>query len=406
MFIRLVFSFLLLLSGTLYAKQEPSAAPARDSSGLRISILTCGVGDELYSSFGHTGVRVIDSLRHRDEVYNYGTFNFNDPEFYKKFTLGKLPYYLDKSSFNDFMYTYIEERRNVQEQVLDLDAGQKKAAIAYLENNLRPEYRAYKYDFLFDNCATRVRDLFPKVLGDEFYFGDVLHNKKVSYRGIINQYLADKHWERFGINLLLGSRVDSLMTDEGSMFLPDCIHTGLVHARYRGRHVVLQDLVLLDHKHIFRNTFNGPLWLMIGLLVLTALSFLVPAFRYLKAGLRFIILLLTGLLGLFMLFMWLCTDHQACSDNLNILWAVPTNAVVAFLAHKRAFWLRIYALAGISLLIVALLLHVIGMQQFPLIELSPLLICLMYIYIDLYKQNAFVPVKPDMQAPADTTKEL
>lgn len=381
---------LVLLSGALFAQQDSTATfPADTTSHLRISILTCGVGDELYSSFGHTGVRVIDSVRHTDEVYNYGTFNFSDPEFYKKFTLGKLPYYLDKSSFNDFMYTYVEEKRNVEEQVLDFTAAQQKATIAYLENNLRPEYRAYKYDFLFDNCATRVRDIFPKVLGEEFYFGDVLHNKKISYRGIINQYLSNKHWERFGINLLLGSKVDSLMTDEGSMFLPDCIHTGLVHAKYRGKHVVSESRTILDHKHVFQTTFNGPLWMMISLLILTALSFLVRSFRYLKAVLRFVILLLTGLLGIFMLFMWLCTDHQACSDNLNILWAIPLNVVVAFAAHKKRFWLRIYALASISLLIVALLIHVIGLQQFPLIELSPLLLCLMYIYIDMYKQNIY-----------------
>lgn len=366
--------------------------PKVDPDPIRISILTCGVGDELYSSFGHTGVRVIDSMKHTDEVYNYGTFNFSDPDFYTKFTLGKLPYYLDKSSYGDFMYTYVAEKRNVQEQVLDFTAAQKKATIAYLENNLKPENRAYKYDFLFDNCATRVRDIFPAVLGTEFYFGDILESKKISYRDIINQYLINKHWERFGINLLLGSKVDSLMTDDGSMFLPDCIHKGLVHAKYQGKHVVLQDKTILDHKHVYKTTFNGPLWCMIGLLILTALSFLVRSFRYLKAFLRFTILFLTGLLGVFMLFMWLATDHQSCADNFNILWAVPFNLVVAFVAHKKRFWLRIYALAGISLVIVALIVHLIGFQHMPLIELAPLLLCLMYIYIDMYKQNIGSPV--------------
>jgi hypothetical protein len=382
--------FLLLCSFLSFAQADTMLVP--DTSRIRISILTCGVGEELYSSFGHTGVRVTDSSRHSDEVYNYGTFNFSDPDFYTKFTLGKLPYYLDKGSYNDFMYIYVEEKRNVKEQVLDLTAAQKKAMIAYLENNLKPEHREYKYDFLFDNCATRVRDIFPKVLGAEFYFGDILGGKKIRYRNILNQYLINKHWERFGINLLLGSKVDSLMTDDGSMFLPDFVYKGLVHAKFRGKHVVLQDRVILDHKHVYRSTFNGPLWAMIGLLILTALSFLVRSFRYLKAFLRFLILLLTGLLGIFMLFMWLGTEHQSCADNFNVLWAVPFNVIVAFLAHKKRFWLRIYALAGISLVIVALIVHLIGFQQLPLIELAPLLLCLMYIYIDMYKQNIGSPV--------------
>ncbi len=390
---RYLYCWLLLLFPLWsFAQSDTAAVLPQQSDPVRISILTCGVGDELYSSFGHTGVRIIDSTKHSDEVYNYGTFNFGDPDFYTKFTLGKLPYYLDKSSYHDFMYTYVEEKRSVKEQVLDFTPEQKKATIDYLEHNLKPENREYKYDFLFDNCATRVRDIFPKVLGTEFYFGDILSNKKIRYRDILNQYLISKHWERFGINLLLGSKVDSLMTDEGSMFLPDFIHKGLVHAKYRGKHVVLQSSTILEHKHIYAPGFNGPLWVMIGLLILTALSFLIRSFSYLKAALRFLILFATGLLGVLMLFMWLGTDHQSCADNFNILWAVPTHIIVAFLAHKKRFWLRIYALAAISLVIVALIVHLIGFQQMPLIELAPLLLCLMYIYIDMYKQNIGSPV--------------
>lgn len=399
---RYIFSFLLLfLSVFSFAQEDTMRVPA-DTTHMRISILTCGVGDELYSSFGHTGIRIIDSLHKTDEVYNYGTFDFSDPDFYSKFTLGKLLYYLDKSSYNDFLYVYVVEKRNVREQVLNFTADQKIATRAYLENNLRPEYRAYKYDFLFDNCATRVRDIFPKVLGPEFYFGDVLHGKKISYRSIINQYLSDKHWERFGINLLLGSKVDSIMTNEGTMFLPDFIHKGLVHAKYRGNHIVSEDNLILDHKHVFKSSFSGPpLWTMIGLLVLTALSFLVRSFHYLKAVLRFLLLFITGLLGIFMLFMWIGTDHQSCSDNYNVLWAIPFNIIIAFIAHKKRYWLKIYALAAISLLIVALIVHIIGLQQLPLIELSPLLLCLLYVYVDMYKQNIGTPASAKPATPTN-----
>jgi hypothetical protein len=380
-----------LFSFCAYSQQDTAVSAPANTSHLRISILTCGVGDELYSSFGHTGVRIIDSVKHTDEVYNYGTFNFS-PDFYKEFVRGKLLYYLDKSSFNDFMSTYVEEKRNVQEQVLDIPEDRKSAIFVYLENNLLPENKSYKYDYFFDNCATRVRDIFPKVLGPEFYFGEVLHGKKISYRKIMNQYLVNKHWERFGMNLLLASPTDSIMTDEGGMFLPDFIHQGLVHAKYRGNHVVSSDATILDHKHVFKSTLNGPLWAMIGLLILTALSFLVRSFHYLKSVLRFLILMVTGLLGILMLVMWLGTDHRACSNNYNILWAIPFNTIIAFVAHKKRFWLKIYALAAISLLIVALAVHLIGFQQLPLIELSPLLLCLMYVYIDMYKQNVHTPV--------------
>lgn len=382
---------LLCMVSTTFARSHMVSGTDTAQPDWQISILTCGIGEELYSSFGHTGIRVLNRVTGRDEVYNYGTFNFSDPDFYSKFTSGKLLYYLDKSTYSNFMDTYVEERRYVKEQVLHLPDDRVGAFVAYLERNLLPEYKDYKYDFLFDNCATRVRDIFPAVLGEEFYFGEVL-DKPVTYRSIINQYLGHKHWARFGINLLLGSKVDSVMTDEGSMFLPEFLYKGLVHARYKSEHLVASEQILLDYKIKLNRTLNGPMWLMIGLLILVILAFQVKAFAYLKTPVRFVLLLVTGLLGILMLGMWLATDHQSCSDNYNILWALPVNIIVAFAASKKRTWLKIYALAAISLLIAALVVHVIGIQRMPLIELSPLLICLMYIYVDLYKGNLAVGV--------------
>lgn len=395
---RFLFTLMFSLCCLGVFAQADSLATPGDNSRLRISILTCGSGSELYSSFGHTGVRVIDSNKGSDDVYNYGTFDFSAPGFYTNFLLGKLLYYLDKSSYPAFASTYIEEKRSIEEQVLDLNEVQKRAMLSYLDSNLRPENRSYAYDFFFDNCATRVRDIFPKVLGEEFYFGSALNGKKISYRGIMNQYLVNKHWERFGVNLLLGSPTDSVMTDDGSMYLPDFVHKSLIHAKYKGQHVVGADNVLLKSGITESRKFNGPLWMMIGLLILTILAFHIRAFKYLKPVIKFVILFITGLLGCLMLFMWLGTNHQACGDNYNVLWAIPLNIVVAFAAHKKRFWLKIYALAAISLLIVALVVHLIGFQRMPLIELSPLLLALMYIYIDLYKQNMDAPAPGGAQA--------
>lgn len=382
----LYFLLLLLCTPALFAQTDTATVPA--PSPITISVLTCGTGDDLYASFGHIGVRVKDSVSGKDEVYNYGTFDFSDPDFYTKFTLGKLLYYLDKSSFSDFISTYEEEKRTVDEQVLLLDDKDKKSVIAYLEHNLKPENRSYKYDFLFDNCATRIRDIFPEVLGPEFVYGDVLGGKKISYRTILNQYLINKHWERFGINLLLGSRVDSVMTNEGTMFLPDFLNKGIEGAGYKNQMFAKANTPLIRQKDVAPlHTFNGPFWMMTGILILVILSYHINIFRYLKGMLNTLLLLVTGLLGIFMLFMWLGTNHQSCAENYNILWAFPFNAVVAFMWSRPKKWLKMYALAGISLLIVSLIVHAIGLQRMPLIELLPLFACMMYIYIDMYKRS-------------------
>lgn len=386
---RSFFLFILGLLGSLYvtAHTDSLALPKNDTSLVQISVLTCERGDELYASFGHSAIRVVDGRSGTDEVYNYGTFQFSDPEFYSKFVRGKLPYYLDKGSYRDFMSTYIAEKRSVKEQVLQLSSEEESGIRSYLENNLLPENRAYPYDFLFDNCATRVRDLFPEVLGAGFYYADILDGKKASYRNAINQYLADKHWERFGINLLLGSKVDSLMTDEGSMFLPHFLYKGLSESMNHGKRLVKEERALLTYEHVPKGSWNGAMWAMVGVLLITVLSYLVRPFAYLKRIVRFVILFSTGLLGCLMLFMWLGTAHESCANNFNILWAFPANVAIAFMANKKGYFLKLYALAGISMLIVSLAIHLIGIQRMPLIELSPIFLCLMYIYVDLYKSN-------------------
>jgi len=375
-----------------HARSDTAAAHSRFSNSLRISVLTCGTGDELYASFGHTGIRVQDTIKGIDEVYNYGTFNFSDPDFYTKFTLGKLLYYIDKSSFDDFMSTYYYEKRTVDEQELLLRLPEKIKIVDYLENNLLPENRDYLYDFLYDNCATRIRDVFPETLGPAFHYGDILGDRKISFRIVINQYLFQKHWERLGINLLLGSPVDADMSDSTSMFLPDFLYKGLEKATYHGNNITMPNRALIEKVHVpAKPGLNTPFWVFTAVLALLMLSYFITALNWLKPILNGLLLFITGALGCFMLFMWLGTNHKACNENWNVLWALPFNIIIAFIAHRKMPFLRLYALAAITLLIVALILNIIGMQQLPLLEIIPLLAALTFIYIDMYKRNMPAP---------------
>lgn len=379
----------LCISFAVWARPADSTLNADPYAHTVISLITCGTGEELYSSFGHTAVRIKDSTQGMDRVYNYGTFNFGDPDFYTKFTLGKLPYYLDRDNFADFIQVYIYEKRTVDEQELKLTGDQKKKIIDYLENNLKPENRAYAYDFLFDNCATRVRDIFPGALGSGFKWGNVLGDKRISYRNMLDRYLAARHWTRFGINLLLGSKVDSLMTDEGAMFLPDFLYKGMEDATIDGQLITLPNRAIVEKTQQPKIIgFNTPFWTFTAVLFLLVISYFVPALAGLKKVMNFLLLFVTGLLGCFMLFMWLGTNHQSCSYNWNILWAFPLNIFVAFAAFRHRKWLRMYALIAISLLIVALLITVIGIQQLPLMEIIPILAALMFVFMDMYKKAA------------------
>jgi hypothetical protein len=176
------------------------------------------------------------------------------------------------------------------------------------------------------------------------------------------------------------------MTNDGSMFLPDFLHDALQNATYNGQKLVSVNQYLLSESILETHPLDGPLWLMVGIFILTMLCYQTAAFRYLRGIIRFLLLFASGLLGCFMLFMWFGTNHTACANNYNILWALPPNLLAAFMAHKKNSLLKYYAGAAIALILAALIVSFLGIQKMPLFELTPLLICLLYVYVDLWKQ--------------------
>ncbi|MCD2422897.1 DUF4105 domain-containing protein [Niabella pedocola] len=370
--------FLLTVSG-IWAQPDTAAGT------YRISVLTCGTGDELYTSFGHTAVRVVDSLHGTDIVYNYGTFDFNDPDFYTKFTLGKLLYLLDAEDFDQFLYSYSREGRRVTEQVLQLDPVDAKKIRAFLETNRLPENRAYRYDFLFDNCATRVRDIFPATLDTSFHFGPALDGKRLRFREVIDQYLEGKPWQGLGIDIILGRPVDAPMSDFHSMFLPDYLYNGLQHARYRGHTFVSSQVLLKEKIAAPAHTVNVPFLVFLLVLLLVLAVHFIPLLHRCRKLVTAAILFITGLIGLQLLFMWFFTNHQSCAYNWNILWAMPLNAIIVFIRNKRVG--KYYYPFAIMGLIAAFAVHVSGIQQLPLKETAPLLAALGIIYAYNFKNS-------------------
>ena len=201
----------------------------------RISLLTGSPGSELYSTFGHSAIRVSDPAQGSDMVYNYGTFDFNTPNFYVKFARGKLLYKLSIASFENFQNSFKYENRSVDEQVLRLTLPQTKTLVALLKENYKPENRYYKYDFFFDNCATRIRDLLIEAFGGDFeyQYPEEWKEGDMTFRNLIDLYLTNHHWSDFGIDLALGVPTDGIAQPADYMFLPDYLAEGFQTARIR-----------------------------------------------------------------------------------------------------------------------------------------------------------------------------
>ncbi|MBL4724907.1 MAG: DUF4105 domain-containing protein [Lutibacter sp.] len=212
------FVFILFLFSTQLSAQLNVSKKAS------ISVITCGPGTELYSTFGHSALRVYDPINGLDKIYNYGTFNFNAPNFYMNFAKGKLTYELSTSSFSWFLRIYQYENRWVKSQVLNLNQTDVQKVFDFLENNAKLENKAYQYDFFYDNCSTKIEEVITTVLGDKVSFSNSHITISKSHRDLIDDYTKNQKWGKFGIDLALGSVIDDNATKDDYKFLPDYIY--------------------------------------------------------------------------------------------------------------------------------------------------------------------------------------
>ena len=343
------FSFLIFHSAT-----------AQDSSRLRISLLTCTPGEELYSTFGHSAFRVVDSTSMTDIVYNYGTFDFDEGyNFYLKFIRGKLLYYISAEAFQGeqgFKNLYQSTNRGITEQVLNLTAAEKITVQRFLNNNLKEENKFYKYDFFFDNCTTRLRDMLKKQHDSAFCKVAVMPVGS-RFRQAIHQYLDknNKDWSKLGIDILLGKPCDGVMTAENMQFLPDNLMKSLDSSSHA---------MVLSSQHLYPiNNENNKGSLFTPMVVFSLLAIFIVVLGYTKNkfaqaflnGFDGLFFFLTGLLGIILIFMWFGTDHSMTKDNFNLLWAWPTHTIMAFFVNSKKSWVQKYfkftALALLAVLI-------------------------------------------------------
>ncbi len=340
--IRLLLVTLLFLTVTKGFAQQ-------DSCNLQVSLLTVTPGEELYSTFGHSAIRIHDTVTNQDIVYNYGTFNFDDPDFYTKFVRGKLLYYLSSDDYPSFLAETQEEKRGITEQILNLNCQQKQNIIMLLEANMMAQNRFYKYDFLFDNCTTRLRDLVEKASDSTVHFGKVLQTK-TSFRDLIHVYLDynDKQWSKLGIDILLGSKTDAVASPYQVMFLPDYLMKTFDSSSIGSMPLVSEKHTLLkpEYNQQTKDNLTHPLFLFSCLFVIVAfLSFSKSKpIQGILSSFDGFLFFITGILGILILFMWLGTDHIMCRDNYNLLWAWPTNIVAAFYIHSKKSWAKKYFL--------------------------------------------------------------
>ena len=300
------------------------------SDNAEISLLTCGTGDQLYSIYGHTALRVNDPARGLDIVYNYGTFDFTTPNFYGKFIKGDLQYFVSTSSFEEFNYSYVYDNREITEQVLNLTQTQKQMIFNELSNVLSSDKRFYTYKFIDRNCTTMVADLINSVLPEKI--STKIPDTEKTYRTILYGYLDDNFYENLGINLMFGLKTDQ---KSDKLFLPVELQQGVSLSKNNNGSLVKEERIV--YKKV-ENGANKSLW---NNYISFVVIMLIPLFLSGKRTFQLIWLSICGVLGVFFTAVGWYSEHQEVLWNYNALLVNPAFLVlVFFMIRDNKIWIK------------------------------------------------------------------
>ncbi|WP_441000458.1 Lnb N-terminal periplasmic domain-containing protein [Fodinibius sp. SL11] len=355
------------------------------SADSQVSLITAAPGDQLYSLFGHTALRIYDPKTGIDRTYNYGTFDFDAEGFYWKFALGNLRYFLSTTTFENAKKAYLRDGRIITEQRLNLSPEQTQQLFRYLQTNARPENRYYSYKFFYDNCTTRVYEALNAVIGDSLWFKKPLNPAKNSFRQFINPYLEPAPWVKLGVNLVLGLPADEIPSGSETLFLPNFLKKRFANAKIQNGD---NSVALVDNQAIYtpsnKAALNPPLltpnlvfWSLFVLVIPLGIAF--PNKQSLWRWFDRVLFGIVGGIGFLILILWLFSIYPATTWNANIVWTLIGPIILYVVIYKRKHhpqtW-KLIELVTLGIILIALTFFLIHQGIPPTIY--PVLVLLIF----------------------------
>ena len=383
--IKLLILLLIFCVANCFATTKRYKAWTEDISNTEISVLTCSPGDQIYSIFGHTAVRVCNKNIGLDAVVNYGLFDFDQESFVYRFVKGETDYMCGTENYGNFIYSYALRGSGVKATVLDLTDAEKERFIRNLTNDLRPENREYRYNFAFNNCATKIRDIVNFAYSGKY---ETLQPSEYTFREVIGHYAENYPWYMFSFDVCLGGKdYNTLMTPEETQFLPEHLDAALNNCLINrdGEDIkpkTREEIHLAPADITIEKTIFTPFVAACILLVLSICN-LVFGKRFGK-GLRIASNIYSGtifftytLIGLLVTFLVFFSEHPFTTWNMNLCIFNPLIAIPfvgLFIKNKSIFFKIINA--ALVLLAVLFILYVLIFWSFTNHALIPLAIVL------------------------------
>lgn len=361
---------------------------ARAQDSAKCSLLTCSAGEEIYSLFGHTALRYEDPARGIDVVFNYGMFSFRVPHFALRFALGETDYQLGVTEFSRFAAEYQWNERNVWQQTLNLTSREKQRLWEALTENYRPENRTYRYNFFYDNCATRPRDRIEACVDGRVEYAAAQDTTATvcTWRDLLHRYTEGHPWARFGIDLCIGSRADKPASYREQMFVPFYLQQYLrgaciVTEQGDRRPLVGEEVKVVDAAHTAQEESLLPSPMQAALLLwagVTVLSIYGVRRRKSLWALDGLLFGTAGVAGCILAFLAACSQHPAVSPNWLLLVLHPLHLFClpcVLIRVKKKRLSRYMAANGVLLTLFIVLLAPI--PQFIPPAVLPLTLCLL-----------------------------
>ena len=363
---------LIFFSPNIYANE------LENKNRYKISILSIGEGPSLVDAFGHTAIRVKDSELKNDVVFNFGVYDFNSPNFYSNFVKGRPEYKLGIQNYNNLTQNYIRQKRYIVEHQLNLDQNSIKIIIDLLVKKLNDPY--YIYDYFRDNCTTRAADIVIDKTNNKFKDNKLESESILSYRDLIHGKINENSWAALGIDLCLGSIIDKKINTRETFFLPENLMKYL--DLYEGD-IIKRNIIYSPESEIsYRENFPSPLLinLILSLIIVVITIFNFKSNKWNKS-LDTLIFLISGSIGILIIYLWFFSNHFAGAQNFNFLWAFPFNFALIFAIYKNKIpnWSIGYIKLLIILIILLFLHWTTGVQKYNL-TLLPIFVALLIRY--------------------------
>jgi len=328
----------------------PALRASMQLNDTTVYLLTCAPGNETYSLWGHSALRVVMPGSDYDKVYNWGVFDFATPHFAWKFAKGRLNYMLGVYGYEAFIKDYFVESRSVISQIVNLTPVEKLRLMILLDENMKPENRYYRYDFLYDNCSSRIRDILEKLLGNKLIYPPDELEQSPTFRDRIGQYTRNSPWTKMGIDLLVGTPADKKTTFRDRMFLPDDLQKNLTRAIINRDRKMFP--LLYPAETILDMPATGtkpPLYgtpIFVFTVIFIFLVFLSARFkdRAFMTYMDIALFLVFSVIAILMIFFSFFTDHIETRMNLNILWFNPfiLTGLISLITGKRiSAWFKV-----------------------------------------------------------------